>query len=236
VFPFVLLVPGIEYAESDALHVVRVDPARVRLFVKAASLHGGRNRTAGEWLKAGEEVAINAGMFATDYVTHTGYMRIDDHTNSEDWLPAYQSILLLDEGRATIADREDPRLESLLASHRSYVQNLRLIRKPGRNVWQRSDRRWSEAALAMDGKGRILFLFSRRAHSMRDFNRRLLSLDLGIVAAMHLEGGPEASLSIRTPSLSVDLAGSYETGFNESDDNERQWPIPNVLVADHRPN
>lgn len=46
---------------------------------------------------------------------------------------------------------------------------------------------------------------------------------------MHLEGGPEASLSLRAPGLHVDLAESYETGFMENDDNESQWPIPNVL-------
>ncbi|MFL6246152.1 MAG: hypothetical protein ACJ74H_09015 [Thermoanaerobaculia bacterium] len=62
---------------------------------------------------------------------------------------------------------------------------------------------------------------------MHDFNRRLLALPLDIRQAMHLEGGPEASLSIHVPG--IDLCGSYETGFLEDESNREQWPLPNVL-------
>jgi hypothetical protein len=64
---------------------------------------------------------------------------------------------------------------------------------------------------------------------MSTFNRRLLAAGLGVVRAQHLEGGPEASLSIRGAGAPIDLAGSYETGFNEADDNQHQWPLPNVI-------
>ena len=88
---------------------------------------------------------------------------------------------------------------------------------------------WGQAAVAQDKEGRLLFLFVREGQQMSDFNRLLLASDLGVVRAMHVEGGPEASLSIHTPTLRLDLAGSYETGFTENDDNAAQWPIPNVL-------
>ena len=58
-----------------------------------------------------------------------------------------------------------------------------------------------------------------------------LSLPLRITNAMHVEGGPEASLSIHTAGIDLDLNGSYETGFNENDDEREQWPIPNVLAV-----
>lgn len=48
---------------------------------------------------------------------------------------------------------------------------------------------------------------------------------------LDVEGGPEASLSIRAEGLRLDLSGSYETGFNENDDNRVQWRLPNVLVV-----
>jgi len=57
----------------------------------------------------------------------------------------------------------------------------------------------------------------------------LLNLPLGIESAMHLEGGPEASLSIHFAGLVLDLCGSYETGFMENESNVVQWPLPNVL-------
>ncbi|MBV8202615.1 MAG: phosphodiester glycosidase family protein, partial [Acidobacteria bacterium] len=102
----------------------------------------------------------------------------------------------------------------------------------GVNVWQQSARRWSEAAIAQDREGRILFLFSRSPLTMHDFNALLLGLPLAIVRAMHVEGGPEASLSVHAPGIDLDLAGSYETGFNESDANPAQWPLPNVLTVE----
>jgi len=45
------------------------------------------------------------------------------------------------------------------------------------------------------------------------------------------EGGPEASLSIHAGGVDLDLNGSYETGFNENDDEISQWPIPNVFAV-----
>jgi hypothetical protein len=64
---------------------------------------------------------------------------------------------------------------------------------------------------------------------MREFNELLLKLPLDVAGAMHVEGGPEASLSIHTGGLDLDLAGSFETGFRPDDSNEQQWAIPNVL-------
>ncbi|PYQ29793.1 MAG: hypothetical protein DMF56_08675 [Acidobacteria bacterium] len=115
------------------------------------------------------------------------------------------------------------------------IQNLRLITKTRKNVWAANDRRWSEVALAIDNSGRLLFLFSRAPYSMKDFNALLLSLPLNIAGAMHLEGGPEASLSIHAGGVDLDLAGSYETGFWPDDSNERQWAIPNVLGVTRSP-
>jgi hypothetical protein len=112
------------------------------------------------------------------------------------------------------------------------IQNLRLIKatdgKP-RGVWQEQERRWSEAAVAIDDESRVLFLFSRTPYSMAQFNRLVLGLSLGIKRAMHVEGGPEASLSIHVAGFDADYFGSYETGFVDDDSNDHAWPIPNVL-------
>ena len=111
------------------------------------------------------------------------------------------------------------------------MQNLRLIRAPGQSVWGKQDRRWSEAAVATDGAGRILFIFTRQPWAMNELNDKLLALPLGITAAMHVEGGPEASLSIHAGGVDLDLNGSYETGFNENDGETAQWPIPNLIAV-----
>ena len=63
---------------------------------------------------------------------------------------------------------------------------------------------------------------------MHDFNAAVLSMPLGVVKAMHVEGGPEASLSIHAGGVDLDLMGSYETGFTEHDDVAEPWQIPIV--------
>jgi hypothetical protein len=46
---------------------------------------------------------------------------------------------------------------------------------------------------------------------------------------MHLEGGPEASMSICTANTRIHLAGSLETGLLENSGDLGQWSIPNVI-------
>ena len=64
---------------------------------------------------------------------------------------------------------------------------------------------------------------------MHDLNELLLRLPIDLVAAQHLEGGPEASLSLQRGEFAIALMGSYETGFNENDDNHHFWKLPNVI-------
>ena len=240
--------PGADYAAiaisprptigDGLLHVVRVDPARAALRTRLAAEAGGGARTARQW-SDGRRIAavINAGMYATDFSTHVGYLRVGERFHSPRWASEYQSVLLLGARRhglpaATIRDARPGDTAAAFADYDTVIQNLRLIRNPGVNVWGQSGRRWSEAAIALDREGHILLLFCRSPFTMHDFNALLTRMPLGIVRAMHVEGGPEASLSVRGPGIALDLAGSYETGFNASDGNDHQWPLPNVVVVE----
>ena len=46
---------------------------------------------------------------------------------------------------------------------------------------------------------------------------------------MYLEGGPEASFYVKHDHFISSQMGSYETGFNENDENNLFWEVPNVL-------
>lgn len=220
------LQPGVELATIGPLTVVRIDPTRAPLRAALASETRTNPQTAAQWCRtAGLSIAINAGMFKDDRRTNVGYLRHGRHLNNPHFND-YQAVLALNPGVAWL-DRDQK--TAALDRFDIVVQNLRLIAGNRRNVWAQGPRRWSEAALALDDKGRLLFLFSRAPYSMRDFNDLLLRLPLGITRAMHLEGGPEASLSIHAGGVDLDLCGSYETGFREDDTNAQQWAIPNVL-------
>jgi hypothetical protein len=238
-----LIQPGAQFAsiavkgpsdQSNRLYVVRIDPARAKLTVALASEAKTKAHTAAEWCRTSNlAMAINLGMFQNDGQSNVGYLRHGSHVNNPRW-NAYNSVLALNPSGASDPqplwlDRDQTKGVQQLSRYEIVVQNLRLIAKDRRNVWSTSDKRWSEAAVAIDSAGRVLFLFSRAPYTMRELNDLLLKLPLAIVAAMHVEGGPEASLSIHAAGIDLDLAGSYETGFWPNDSNRKQWPIPNVL-------
>jgi hypothetical protein len=223
---------GIKVSDPH-LHVVQVVPSVAVLRVGLASQRDKRPRPVAEWGKAlGLAVTTNLGMYYGNNLTHVGYLRSGEHINSARWLPRYESLLVLRPKSAFLLDRGgwDDRV---LKGADVLVQNLRLIRsrdnRRGENAWRPQDKRWSEAALAMDCQGNLLFLFCRAPLSMWEFNQLILRLPLCVVRAMHLEGGPEASLSIHAGGVDLDLSGSFETGFFTSDLNHEQWPVPNVL-------
>jgi hypothetical protein len=220
------------------LQVVRIDPSLATLRARVAAQLDGRPRTAREWCDDPRVVAvINAGMYDRDFSTHIGFLRVGNRIGSARWARKYGSILLLGPRHpnlpaATIRDAPPDGRAADFDAYDTVIQNLRLIRDPAINVWAQSARRWSEAAIALDRNGRILFLFCRSPFTMHDFNALVTRLPLGVIRAMHVEGGPEASLSVRGPGMTLDLAGSYETGFNTGDDNMKQWPLPNVVAVE----
>lgn len=226
--PWQTLQPGVEFARTGSLYIVRVNPQQAEITVGLASETKSGPLTAAEWCRrSGLVVAINAGMFQNDQQSNVGYLRHGKHLNNGRW-NAYRSVLAIQPGAAWI-DRDQPSATQHLAGYDIVVQNLRLITTQRKNAWSPSAKQWSEAAVAIDSRGRLLFLFSRAPYTMRDFNDLLLRLPLDIAGAMHVEGGPEASLSIHAGGIDLDLAGSYETGFWPNDSNDKQWPIPNVL-------
>jgi hypothetical protein len=237
------LQPGVELAQIERgtgmLYVVRIDPSKARLRLALASEKKSASRTAGEWCRQERlAVAINAGMFQTDQRSNVGYMRDGQHLNNGRWND-YRSVLALAPTKKSLPPLRWLDLTGaapppgVVDGYAIVIQNLRLIaldeKGNGKNVWAPNERRWSETAIAADAHDRLLFIFSRAPYMMRDFNQLLLDLPLGITRAMHVEGGPEASLSIHVPGLDLDLCGSYETGFRPDESNTRQWPIPNVL-------
>jgi hypothetical protein len=236
---FKVIAPGVEYAElpfgKGVANVIRIDPAVAELQFALRSKEGGSERTAGAWAdRLGFVAAMNAGMFDVDHLSNVGRLIDGPHRNKEQLHGSYQSVLVFGPAkpglpRAQLLDLDEPGAKETMQSYSSVVQNLRLIKSPGTSVWKKNGRSWSEAAIAQDKKGRVLFVFTRAPHQMADYNELLLASPLEIVRAFHAEGGPEASLSVRSKTVNVDLCGSYETGFIESDRNDAQWGLPNVI-------
>ena len=121
-------------------------------------------------------------------------------------------------------------LDGLRRSFRSVIQGYRMmVDCRGRAIPWRNQRRYSAAAFGADRDGRAVFVHSRTPYRMRELNRMIADLDLGIRGLVYMEGGPEASLVVRDGARSVTEIGSWEDGFNENDDNRELWEIPSVI-------
>jgi hypothetical protein len=237
------LLPGLAYVAvpgphpsgngQAVLHIVRADPARVALVAYFSSEKDNQPLPATDWCdQKNLAVAMNLGMYMTDYRTNVGYARKGTQINSRR-VNNYQSYLVLGPRKpglrpVDILDAYDPATKAKLGQYEVVVQNLRLIRGQGQSVWRSGTRPWSEAAVAVDDKGRVLFVFSGTPMPAAELIHRLLALPLGIQRAAHADGGPPASLSIHTPALRLDLNGSFESGINAV---KAVWqmPLPNIL-------
>ncbi len=248
------LAPGVELRMLEArapspvgdsrIAVVRVDPKLWRLEIVGQTETGETaGRSARDWAQTHDlAVAINAGMFGEDYTTHVGYMEIKGRVVSPRINP-YQSVAAFDpQDREShppfrIFDLDDPgvTVQTIRDDYGSLVQNLRLIKRPGANRWSPQDKRWSEAALGEDEQGRILFIFSGSPFSMHDLVRELLSADIGVVAAQHLEGGRLAQLYVKVGEVELELCEGLGSSFGEEGQSTSAWPIPTVLGVSRRP-
>lgn len=223
-----------EVGDSTAT-VVRIDPNRYQLKLLSASALDHGKRDADTWAREHKLLAVtNAGMFDLDHVSHLGFMMSNGKVHQTKLRHDYLSVAVFDprkddEKPFRIYDTDETKFATIRPHWKSAVQNLRLIKHPGENRWTQQTKKWSEAALGQDKAGNILFIFCRSPYSMHDLNEHLLKLPIDLVAAQHLEGGPEASLFIDYKETKLSLKGSYETGFNENDDNQRFWALPNVL-------
>jgi hypothetical protein len=223
---------AVRHADSLKVEVLvlRADPEEWQLRLHCASESGRSSMTAREWCeRSGLVVATNAGMYDVDFKTHVGFLAAGDHVNSSA-VNHYKSVAVFGPKRSglprfRILDVEEPKQQvaALCEDYENVLQNLRLIRRPGENRWEQQRRTWSEAALGEDEEGRILFILSRTPFTMHDLNEALLGLEIGLVAAQHLEGGPEAQLYVALTRL--EIGGRFASNRGA----RAPLPIPNVI-------
>ncbi|MBI5547287.1 MAG: phosphodiester glycosidase family protein [Deltaproteobacteria bacterium] len=247
--PFRTLEPGLELAELDSpvksvvgdsrLTVVRVDPQQRKLRLLSRVLEKlPDNPDAAEWARLYELPAVvNAGMYQMDFRSTVGYSQVDGrvfngavHAGKN-----FQAYLAFDPREKGLAPVRilDPLCDDVKAELKRYgtaLQSIRMVDCKGKNHWEQRKRKWSAALVGLDGKGRVLFIHARSPWAPTEFIDLLLGMKaLDLRQAVYMEGGPEASLVVGAGGTSLTRIGSYESGFNENDDNHRLWALPNVL-------
>jgi len=221
-----------QYGDSK-ITVLKIDPKEYSFKLMSASEYG-MERTAKDWAeKYGLLATINAGMFEED-LSNVGFMQNYKHLNNPNFKKGYNSILAFnpktkDVPQMQIIDTGCQSFDQLKKKYNSLSQSLRMISCTQKNRWTQQPRMWSTAAIGTDKKGNALFIHSRSPYTVHDFIDALLESQLDIYNAMYLEGGPEASLYINLPNRKESHIGSYETSFNENDNNHEFWLLPNII-------
>jgi uncharacterized protein YigE (DUF2233 family) len=230
------LSPGLEHGQTQIastigdrqLHIVRIDPAHNRFVLLTSAATNATPRTARQWASENNLLAAtNAGMFRANRLP-VGFAKVSGRV-IQPTLTSDRSIFTFDGDSAHLLDTECETFDA--SAHDNALQSIRMISCTGRNVWSQQPRIWSTACIAEDASGKILFLHARSPLSVHDFIDAIRALPLDLARAMYLEGGPEATLFARgaAGSAAIERFGSYETGFNENDDNTVAWPLPNII-------
>ena len=219
--------------------VVRLDPTRFELKLVNASAGDARPRTVRAWASgAGAVAAINAGMFQTDGLTSVGLMRTRAHQNNPRRSSRFKAVLAFDPADrmlppVRILDAECGEVEACAPGYGTLIQSIRMVSCQRQNVWARDEKRWSTAAIGVDGLGRTLFIHARSPWPVHDLVDALLSLPIDLRRAMYVEGGPEAQLFLRSGGREVERLGALE-GSAQDRGAGLAWEIPNAVVAVRR--
>ncbi len=220
---------------DSKITIIKIDPHIYSFKLLCADELKHSNLTAKEWCRRYNLLgAINAGMFQMDYKSNVGFMKNYKYMNNPVINPRYFSVAAFNPIDTThaffhIYDIDESNMKNIINNYNTVIQNLRLIKRPALNRWSQQNKMWSEAALGQDKNGNVLFIFSSSPYSMHDLNNNLINLPIKIICAQHLEGGPEASLYFSHNNVIIEKVGSYETDFNENNDNTKFWQIPNVI-------
>jgi len=219
---------------NNKISVLKIDPQYYDFNLLTAKEKGVRSMTAKKWTEKFNQIAvINAGMYQADHKTNVGFMRNFSSINNSR-LNKNNTIVAFNRKDKSvpefqIIDRTCQDWEALKDKYHSFSQSIRMVDCNQKNRWGKQPKKWSMVAIGKDKKGNALFAFSRSPYTVHDFIKMLLNSPLDLYNLMYLEGGPEASFYVSHNDIQIANMGSYETGFNENDDNDFFWPIPNVI-------
>ena len=219
---------------DSKISLLKIDPAYYKFKLISSKETQTQNRTAKEWAESEDLIAVvNAGMFQLDFQTNVGYMKNYGFVNNGN-LNKDNTILAFNRKTAMvpeiqIIDLKCQNWNVLKNEYQTYTQGIRMIDCNQQNRWSQQKKRFSIVCIAVDKDGFVLFIFSRSPYSGHDLIKNLLKLPLNLNNAMYLEGGPEASLYVNHTDFAYGAMGSFEIDFNENDDNNFFWKIPNVI-------
>jgi hypothetical protein len=227
----VLAPPAWGVHRQPLVTLVRVDPRRYDLVLLTAQAHD-HPRTLPQWqAEFGLTGVINASMYMPN-LRSTGLMIDGDRVNNGYDNPRFGGYLGFgprEEGLAPVVLEgrtcEGFDIDRLRDQYRFIVQSYRLLDCGGVSMAWRDSKLYSSAAIALDDDGWVVFLHTGTPYRMQELSEWLAGDELGLVAAIFVEGGPQAALLVEVGDVQVQAVGSYESSLSRGEFR----PVPNVI-------
>lgn len=216
------------------LTILKINPNYFDFNLFSAKQTREQTKTAKAWAEQKNQIAvINAGMYRMDHETNLGYMKNYDFVNNQSENKDNTIVAFNRKNNSVpefqIIDKTCQNWLELKRQYNSFSQSIRMVDCNQKNRWSKQNKKWSMAAIGKDKQGNALFIISRSPYTVHNFINIILNAPLNLYNLMYLEGGPEASFYLNHSNKKLSIFGSYETGFNENNENELFWEIPNVI-------
>jgi hypothetical protein len=242
------LADGLDYAEINGPHVSKYSDSKVCILkinpdffdfsLVVASQYDSSLKTIKEWCDTMHLTgAINAGMYSLkDHISGVGFMQCFDHINNPVIKGGFNALAVFNPKNKSvpafqIVDMVNQDWNLIKKDYYSCFQSIRMIDNLHHGIyWKKKPvLSCSMSVLATDISGNVLYLFSRSPYNANEYIKFMLSPVLNIQTAMYLEGGPEASLYVKTDTAEILKFGSYVSYSCPNDNNQELRKMPNIL-------
>jgi len=230
--------PRISKFSDSKISILKIDPEFFDFTLVAATQFDSTQRTIKKWCDSLQLTAgINAGMYSLkDHISGAGYMQNYEHINNPVFKGSFNAMAVFNPKNKNlppfqIIDMINQDWKPVKNEYNSCFQSIRMIDNMHHGIyWKKKPvLKCSMSVLAMDKSGNVLFIFCRSPYSANEMIKFMLNPDLNIKTAMYLEGGPEASLYVKTDSSEIVKFGSYVSYSCPNDDNQELRTMPNIL-------
>jgi len=247
-FHWIELDSGFQYCEIAApepsilndskLTILKIDPTFFDFNLLTATEYGNKLRTVDNWSgEFGMEIVINAGMYGLKKNhPNKGYLKNFNHFNNPVINSYYNAMMVMHPVDNTgisfqLVDLTCVPFDSIKNRYYSFCQGMRMIDCDGNPMaFQKNpDQSCSMILLSTDSHGLIYIVFTRSPYTHQKMIKFLKSFPFNLRQTIYLEGGPEASLFIKTNKVTISKYGSYVSKTWANDKNDHFWELPNVI-------
>jgi hypothetical protein len=236
--------PGLEFATlrggpycrrgSNAIALLRLDPARVRIRVHHYAREPARRPpNIVEWQRMTGALAVfNAGQYFPDF-SYMGVLVCAGDVVSSRVHPSFKAALVaapLDgTGAAHVLDLELEPLDLDSLRWREVAQSFMLFDRSGRIRVRQSDHVANRTAVGEDRHGRLVVITTEGGYTIGDFARLIQKSPLQLSHAMSMDGGYEAELCVNAAGFRYASFGDWKQRPGKNEAPGAQVPLPAVI-------